>query len=344
MCLALPRVRWVDHHGWRVLAIAAATLTLSTLACGDRPGVGPNAVGEGGTLTVSGTVFEGSSKPLPDALVELISGPLAGGVVATGADGRFSMPGVPAGIITLRASKTNYSIATQSALVVPDSNAPFRFSLEPFNPVAVNITGLVTDGNDVGVSGARIKINWPVPGSTISDTTGAYSLALSVRPPDPMRPSAWWGPTPVLAEKVGHEPDERYATLAPRTPIDFRLYPIIRLTPGATVRLTVANDDPYCYEVRIFDGPAWPCRTVRITPTQTGTLMLAVEWDDDTAVLGLQVRDGGSGWPCCNAQQSNRVSAGMELLVDVVLINGRVNRPPPIGPISFVLKTAMTRE
>ncbi len=326
------------------MSVIVVTLTLSALACGDRPDLGPDAAGDGATVTVTGTVFEGISKPLPDALVELLSGPQAGGVLTTGADGGFSMPGVSAGVITLRASKPNYSTATQSAIVAPASNPPFRFLLEPFNPVAVNVVGRVTDGSDIGVAGASIRINGPVLGSTISDATGAYSLALSVRPPDPMRPGAWWGPVAVLAEKAGHEPDERYTTLAPRTPIDFRLHPVIRLSPGATVHVAVANNDPYCDEVRIFNGPAWPCRTVRITSTQTGTLMLDVEWDDDTAVLGLQVRDGGSGWPCCNAQQSNRVSAGMELLVDVVLINGRVNRPPPIGPISFVLKTAMTRE
>jgi hypothetical protein len=326
---------------------AAAAATFLTLGCGDRPGTGPDAVGEGATVIVTGTVSLGSSTPLPDALVELLTGPQAGGVVTTDADGRFSMPGVPAGIVTLRASKTNYSTAQQSALLVPNANPPFRFSLEPFDPRDVNITGLVTDGNGTGVPGARISINWPVPGSTVSDATGAYSLALTVRPPDPMRPSAWWGPGAVLAEKAGHEPDERYAALAPRTPIDFRLYPIIRLPPGATVRLAVAGIDPYCYEVmRTFnsDPPAWSCRTVRITPPFTGTLTLELEWDNASAVLGLQVRDGRSGWECCDAQQSNRVSAGAELLVDIVLINGRVNRPSPAGSTSFLLKTSLTRE
>jgi Carboxypeptidase regulatory-like domain len=268
-------------------------------------------------------------------------------VVTTDAAGRFSMPGVPAGTIILRASKPNYSTATQGALVTPGTNTPFTFSLEPFNPVAVNITGLVTDGNDVAVPDARISINWPVPGSTVTDTAGAYNLALSVRPPDPMRPGAWWGPAAILAQKSGHEPDERYATLAPRTPVNFRLYPIIRLPPGAMTFLAIANDDPYCYEVThafSSDPPAWSCRTVRMSPAQSGTLTLDVEWDDTAAVLGLQVRDGRSGWLCCDAHQSNRVSSGTELLVDVVLINGRVNRPPPLGSVPFVLKTSLTRD
>ena len=151
-------------------------LTFLVSACGGSPAVGPSA--DGDTVTISGIVVESSSTPLPGALVEILSGSQAGGAVITGNDGRFSMPGVPAGGIVLRASKTNYSTVTQGAVVAPTSNSPFRFLLEPFNPVAVSIAGRVTDGEH-GVAGARIGIRSPVNDSTLSDATGNYTLALS---------------------------------------------------------------------------------------------------------------------------------------------------------------------
>jgi hypothetical protein len=323
----------------RARSIAAATLALSIVACGNSPAIDPSET----TVTVSGIVFEGASTPLPDVLIEVINGPLVGGVVRTGADGRFSMPGVPAGMISLRASKTNYSTATAGALVAPGSNAPFRFSLEPLNPVAVNITGRVTDGSGAGVSGASVRIEWPIIGSTITDATGGYSLALSVRPPDFGRPGAWWGPTTVFAEKAGHEREERYVTLAAQTPLEFRLYPTIRFVPGETIALAVAHDDPYCYELsRVYTEWAWPCRIVRLTPSQTGTLMLELERYDAAGELGLQALDGRDTWFCCDARQSGHVVAGTEVRVEVVLIE-RAGLPP-MRSVPFRLKTSMLPE
>lgn len=316
----------------RVCGVAALTVLAS--ACGDS-GVGPSATDD--TVTISGIVVEGNSTPLPGALVEIIGGPQAGGAVITGPDGRFSMPGVPAGGIVLRASKTNYSTVTQGAVVAPAANSPFRFLLEPFNPLTVNIVGRVTDGEH-GVAGARIGIRSPVNDSTLSDATGAYTLALSVRGPDPARPGAWWGPQPVRAEKEGHEPDERWVTLAARTPIDFRLHRTIHVAPGASLDLSISNADPSCDEVFTFDPWSWPCRVVRITPTRSGTLTLGLDWDEGADTLGLQGRDRDVGLFCCEATQSGPVVAGKELVVDILLMN---SRRPPSESVTVRLRTAL---
>ena len=316
----------------RVCGVAALTLLAS--ACGGGPSVGPRA--DDDTVTISGIVVEGSSTPLPGALVEIIGGPQAGGAVVTGADGRFSMPGVPAGGIVLRASKTNYSTVTQGAVVAPTVNSPFRFALEPFNPVAVNIVGRVTDGEH-GVAGARIGIRSPVNDSTLSDATGAYTLALSVRGPDPARPGAWWGPQAVRAEKEDHEPDERWVTLAARTPIDFRLHRTIYIAPGASLALEISTADPSCDEVFTFDALSWPCRVVRITPQRSGTLTLGLE-SDEGAEMGLQGRDRDAGMFCCEARQSGPVVAGREMVVDILLMN---RRRPPSDPVSVRLRTSL---
>lgn len=99
------------------------------------------AYAQGGTGSISGTVYQGQgTTPLADAAVT-VSGTGRGAV--TGADGRFTITGVPAGSHTLRASKPGFGAAEQAVTVASGQAATATLRLEP---QAVQLEGIVAVG------------------------------------------------------------------------------------------------------------------------------------------------------------------------------------------------------
>lgn len=109
------------------------------------------AAAEEDTFTVSGTVVEArSGAPVPGALV-LVRGP-GGGEAVTGADGRFGLPGVPAGTRAIRILMLGYAVIEREVDV--PAAAPLSFALTESPPSfeeAVAVRGEAFTAREVGV-------------------------------------------------------------------------------------------------------------------------------------------------------------------------------------------------
>jgi TonB-linked SusC/RagA family outer membrane protein len=92
------------------------------------------------TGTVAGTVTDRAGAPVPGAAVA-VAGTARGEV--TGADGRFSIEGVPAGTRTLRATKIGFTESTRSVTVAAGQTVAANITL---STAAVAVEGVVAVG------------------------------------------------------------------------------------------------------------------------------------------------------------------------------------------------------
>jgi hypothetical protein len=175
----------------------------------------------------------------------------------------------------------------------------------------------VYDGDGHSVAGASIAVAVGVPevsvASALSGETGAFDVPVILPP----APSGGWAPARLRATEAGYETDTHFAYVDANAKQDFRLYKTIRIQPRDSLGLTVHDDDPLCGL-----NADWSCRTVRLTPTSSGTLTVAVQSEDD-ATLGLEIEPLFFPWPSLPPpnEVSIRVSAGVELTVCVLLVS-----------------------
>ncbi|HEX9108848.1 MAG TPA: carboxypeptidase-like regulatory domain-containing protein, partial [Longimicrobiales bacterium] len=106
-------MRWI-----RVTATVFAILCSGRMAAGQAP-----------TGRVAGVVTEeGTTSPLPSVSVIVVGTKIG---VLTGADGRFLIPGMPAGTHTLRAMALGYANTDVQVTVTAGQTASASFRLEP---------------------------------------------------------------------------------------------------------------------------------------------------------------------------------------------------------------------
>lgn len=98
------------------------------------------ALAQTGTGTVTGTVVDAQSRPVPDAAVS-VAGTQRGAV--TGADGRFTITGVPAGSRTVRVSKPGFAPGEQAVTVTAGQSATVTLRVAA---QAVQLEGIVAVG------------------------------------------------------------------------------------------------------------------------------------------------------------------------------------------------------
>ena len=107
-------------------ALLAAARTSSAQAAGGTP---PAAPADTLTAIVAGTVrADDSGEPVPDVQVDAVG---LGRAARTGADGRFTLPALPAGAVTLRFRRPGFQPRTVEALAAPAAVAlPLAVVLE----------------------------------------------------------------------------------------------------------------------------------------------------------------------------------------------------------------------
>jgi TonB-linked SusC/RagA family outer membrane protein len=171
----------------------AACAALAALALGPAPGA---AQGAG---TVQGRVTEAATqRPLPGARVSVAGSQRA---TVSGPDGRYTLPGVPAGTRTLRAEMLGHARAEQSVAVPEGGTATADFALRT---AAVSLDELVVTGTAgetqrraVGTTVAKIDasdvvesapvrsvqdlINGRAPGVVILPGTGTVGSGARIR-------------------------------------------------------------------------------------------------------------------------------------------------------------------
>ena len=129
----------------------AALLLMATQSACDRLPTGPTSPIRGaapspGTadaptfeVSLSGPVLDNVLRPLPDARVEVMDGPMRGVFALTDPLGNYALPGVFSGSVTLRASKAGYLAATQTFFGGHEGENIFGFRLP--TPSSVNLLG-----------------------------------------------------------------------------------------------------------------------------------------------------------------------------------------------------------
>jgi hypothetical protein len=220
--------------------------------------------------------------------------------------------------------------ATSTPLCPPGS-----CQLLPFH-----ISGVATDDDGRPVAGARVTIRpfifgqSPPPIVTTTDAAGFYRVEF-----EGMR-DAVGGLGTVLAEQPGHENHWRY--LGPSFPQEiirnFHLYRVKQIRPGEPVSVIVRPDDSACG----LDDE-WVCRTVRIAAPQGGILKLTLVAHNPQDQTGLEVleRAPSGGFVqrrCCSAEASLHVSAGAEVIANILVWWSTT------ATHSFTLGTSFVRE
>jgi len=126
------------------------------------------ASGGASTGTLTGLVTNTSGSPLLGASVT------AGGSNAiTASDGSWTLQNVAPGTVTVSATLSGYSSASESATVTAgNSTTAGTLALAPVNPG--NVTGTVINSSGAAISGASVSASGV---SAVTDATGTYTLA-----------------------------------------------------------------------------------------------------------------------------------------------------------------------
>jgi len=129
----------------------ATTVVLLALACGAIgcrgnssqpfvPGTAPTPIANATTtLRLNGYVYDTAFRPIAGAAVEVVDGPQAGMALTSESDGHFAYTGTFPSAVTIRATKTGYAAATETARITA-SGAWVFFDLVSTVP-AVDVAG-----------------------------------------------------------------------------------------------------------------------------------------------------------------------------------------------------------
>jgi hypothetical protein len=190
----------------------------------------------------------------------------------------------------------------------------------------MHLTGTVTDADGRPVPDAMVKAFPFIPGVRLeplimtTGATGRYEFTFENGASQTMGGGA-------IASKSGYEDEHHYVVPAANAVQNFRLYPITKVTPGTTLRVTVQPDDGFC-----GFSDEWRCRKFRIVSPAGGTLTLTATADGGDASGYLEVL---RPYQCCRSPLSVAIVANEEIRVNVLMDwTSRVAQ-------TFLLQTAM---
>jgi hypothetical protein len=183
--------------------------------------------------------------------------------------------------------------------------APTRLQAPDAPPRA--LTGIVVDSSGQPVAGATIipvAQSWTDTAAVTSDAAGLYMF--------PLRPGAA-GSVELRIEKDGFEPSLKVVSLdrAQDAVATLRLYPVVRISIGDTLQLSIDAEDPVCS----YQG-YWPCRRIRVTSRGTGDATISAE----NALAPVRLQNFAV------PQEGGRVlrrymTEGAEIVLDVLLMD-----------------------
>jgi len=174
----------------------------------------------------------------------------------------------------------------------------------------MHLTGTVTDADGRPVSDAMVKAFPFVPGVPLeplimtTGATGRYEFTFENGASQTMGGGA-------IASKSGYEDEHHYVVPAANAVQNFRLYPITKVAPGTTLRVTVQPDDGFC-----GFSDEWRCRKFRVVSPASGTLTLTATADGGDASGYLEVL---RPYQCCRSPLSVAIVANEEIRVNVLM-------------------------
>jgi len=174
----------------------------------------------------------------------------------------------------------------------------------------MHLTGTVTDADGRPVSDAMVKAFPFIPGVRLeplimtTGATGRYEFTFENGVSQTMGGGA-------IASKSGYEDEYHYVVPAANAVQNFRLYPITKVTPGTTLRVTVQPDDGFC-----GFSDEWKCRKFRVVSPASGMLSLTATADGADASGYLEIL---RPYQCCRSPLSVAIVANEEVRVNVLM-------------------------
>lgn len=202
------------------------------------------------------------------------------------------------------------STSTSPTAAVPSTTIP-EYGAQPSpTPTNLSLTGRVVDDDNAVIAGATVTITTDTAtGNAITDSQGSYRATTTF---------AQWT-RGALAEKLGYE--SSYHDFLPRAgeaSLNFRIRRSVSITAGALITLSVTPDDGDCAMPGI---DLWPCRTVRVNATESGTLALNLVCPT-ALTCGAFLEVPGHGREVNSYAQldtgSVQVAAGEEIVVQIL--------------------------
>jgi len=165
---------------------------------------------------------------------------------------------------------------------------------------------MVVDERGAGLADVTMTFD-TYSGTIKAVTNGSGSYDVTIDP--------WIGGVSVDLRKPGQEPALHFIQLGfgEDATRNLRFYPILRVVPGQSLKLSVGTGDPAC-------GLDWEfvCRTVRFTSATKGTVTLEATPEREGVQLGLALTT--EFWPKINSSVlSVPITPGEERSINVLL-------------------------
>jgi len=299
-----------------------ALLLLHLPGCGEsRPPVAPTdgLAGPPREFSLSGVVEDAMFRPVGDCRVEIVDGPRAGTFVMTSAGGRFELPGVFSGPVTIRAFKEGFITGIRTVEPPPDGRRRLfvTFSLDFTDPSAAfyTLSGVVTEPGGPAIAGVRVSTS---TSATVTDSRGRYVMT-GLPVVDGIR-----------FERDGYESRGPFGPWYRNVDLDMKLQRTIRLRGGEQLALALSPDDvffePVPWPISDSGDICGPCKLLRVAKPLQGILDVRVSSDNPALTFGLW--EVGRSEPHQIGQ--GEVSASISTTTDEVLILvGTVWHGPP---------------
>ena len=174
----------------------------------------------------------------------------------------------------------------------------------------MNLTGTVADADGRPVADAMVKASPFIPGVRVeplimtTGATGRYEFTFENGAGQTMGGGA-------IASKAGYEDDYHYVVPAANALQNFRLYPVTRVAPGTTLRVTLLPDEGFC-----GFSDEWRCRKFRVVSPASGMLTLTATAEGGSTGGYLEIL---RPYQCCRSPVSIPVAANEEIRVNVLM-------------------------
>ena len=158
---------------------------VSSLLCVAAFGLAPAALRAQATATVTGIVTTGGSVPVPNAAVQVVGTTIG---ARTTEDGHYRITGVPAGTVSLRASRIGYAAQTQAVTVDAGGTASVNFTLEVAHVVLGDVLVTAASGEtqrkrESGASTSTVSFDSlpPAPSANFSQALNGKAAGVTIQ-------------------------------------------------------------------------------------------------------------------------------------------------------------------
>lgn len=322
-----------DQYGaYQVVGISAGAINVSAARAGYITATGTATMTAGGVvdfsprlvkdptpvpITISGAVIDKASRtPIAGAVVQVVGASLSG---VSGADGRFTIAGVPPGTLQLQVSAGGYSGASYSISALSGGTIDLglvELATGQTGTTAAVVGSVVDAATGQALRNVLISVSGGATASALSDTTGQFALS-DLTP----------GRITIAASLEGYQTANASADLAAGTTVNY----VVRLVPTdqpAVITITGKVIDRDTAAPLAGASVSLPLAGVNVTTAPDGSFTLN-NVRPGTIAVSISADGYTSVSYSANAPNGGLLALGTIALVRATPIDG--NRPPVIN-------------